>query len=129
MLNAAAPASSALPAVLLELPATPAVQWTPSSMIAGWVVSDGEVRFPLTSLPGLSAEAADGLSGDARAVAYALFRAALIWQGQQDILPATFSFRYILGAEQRVGRFAGKVRTQYTLTAIVDPVTGQIVEE
>jgi hypothetical protein len=125
MLNAA----SVLPAILLELPTTAAVRWTPSDMIADWAVVDGEVTFPLASLPGLDAAAADGLSGDARAVAYALFRAILSWQGELVFAPTAFNIRYILGADQRFGTFAGKVRAQYVLTAFVDPATGQVAEE
>jgi len=126
MLTAASPI---LLAALLPLPATPAQQWNPSSMITGWEVEDGVVSFPLSSLVGLTEEAADGLSGDARQVAYSFLLTASIWQAQLATAPAAFGLSYTSGGTVTGSAFAGKLRHRYTMTAITLPGTNLVTEE
>lgn len=126
MLTAASPT---LLAVLLPLPAVPAQQWTPSSMISGWSLNDGIISFPLASVLDLSAEAADGLSGDARQVAFSLLMTVAAWQSQLAEAPGAFSLRYAFGGLARAGAFANKQRHQYSMTAYTEPGTNLIAEE
>jgi hypothetical protein len=111
------------------MPAESAQQWTPSSMISGWSVSDGTVSFPVASLVDLTAEAADGLSGDARQVALSLFMTVATWQAQLAEAPGAFNLRYSFGGLARGGAFANKQRHQYTMTAYTLPGTNLIAEE
>ena len=119
MFNAANPANStALLAALLPLPETIiSVSWSPSSLFPGWVSDGTDVTIPIASMEGLTAAAADGLTGDARAVMLALNNSMFIWYRDLVTKPTAIVPKMSLSSPRSAGNFANQLPVTFTTTA------------
>jgi hypothetical protein len=129
MLHFANPAGTPAIAALLPLPVTPAVRWTPSDMISGWEVDGSYIRFPIASLPGLTAGSADGLSGDARQVAASFNAAIFQWYNELATKPTALVPKYTPGQVMNYGNFTGAVKAEFRTEVYLNYPAGTITSE
>jgi hypothetical protein len=89
-------------------------------MVEGWEVDGAYVRFPIASLPGLSAASADGLSGDARQVAASFLSGVFRWYNGLASKPTAFVPRYTPGTVVNYGTLNGSVRAEFRIAVHTD---------
>jgi hypothetical protein len=110
-----------LAAALLPLPADSAHPgWSPSSVYSGWVSDGTSITVPIASFPGLTAATADGISGDARVVIYAMCYAAFTWYNDVVTKPEALEVTYAPGRMQSYGDFAGEQKAEFKFAAYLN---------
>lgn len=98
-------------------------------MIAFWSANDTDVAFPISSLTGLSASAANGVSGDARQVAVSIMKQIFVWYNALSVKPEALTVQYRSSGVRTSGAFTGKEAVSVTIQAYVDFPSGTIAGE
>lgn len=110
-----------LAAALLPLPADSAPPaWSPRAVFPGWVSNGTNITVPISSLPGLAAADAHGVSGDARTLIQSMCSAAFIWYNDVVAKPEALEVTYAPGRMQISGDFNGKQKTEIKFAAYLN---------
>ena len=113
--------TATLAAALLPIPADSTLAgWSPSDVYPGWVSDGTNVSAPITSFPLLAAAEADGITGDARDVVFAMNYAAFAWYNAADPKPQAIKLSYTPGSIERVGDFIGKQKVTISMVAYLN---------
>lgn len=117
-------------AVLLQLPdADVAPAWSPSEMFAGWGEDGTSITVPIASFVGLTADAADGINGDARQVWLSMCAEAFEWYNEVAPQPEAMVAKYTPGQMQVSGDFEGKQKAEFRFTFYLDYPEGTVTAE
>lgn len=104
--------------------------WLPTDLFSGWTEDGTDITLPIASLPTLTAALADGATGDARAVAYALVDRMLAWYIGLTTPPEAMSAVLREYRAQTTGDYEGTVKKRYEFTFYVNySESGQVTDE
>ena len=97
--------------------------WTasPSDMFPGWTINGSTIEVPVATFSdfGLTAANADGTTGDARQVLFALSGRAFQWWNDLTTEPEAMSSKFTRGF-QTSGDLTGSTKNEYRFTFWLD---------
>lgn len=129
--NRSGAANFGVSTALLQEQVVGVVGWTPSDFIAGWYEDGTNVSFPIASLAdyNLTAENADGATGDARAVMAALCSRMVAWYANLDNQPSAATASIRSRNMLKGSTWAGKDRQVYSIQFYLNYPLGTIADE
>lgn len=104
-----------------------AVDLKPSTYIASWSEDETNVTFPIASVPLLTAEEADGTTGDIRKVTFALVEQ--LYSVYVGIAAADRPTKMTIAKASSVNTETGVVTNSYTFRFFTEIVDQEVVAE
>jgi hypothetical protein len=111
-----------------EVAAIAAESWLPSAVFASWSEDGTDITVPIASFEGLTASAADALTGDARQVISSILVSIFAWYNALAAKPEALSIS-MSRRIQNTGDFTGTELTTYTCKLYTDYPSGLIASE
>lgn len=110
-------------------PLSTVVSWSPSTLFSSWSEDGNNITVPIASWPGLTADTADAVTGDARKVIVGFQQQAFAWYNALENKPESVTVEYVPGRFQTFGAFSGKQKVEFKITAYLTYPSGVLADE